>query len=458
MKNLMPALLVLSLAASAYGQRVFSALEEPVFSSPKDSIRYSEINRAMRDAMEQRSTFPDSLMDEFRSIRNRITGFRRHYKSSPGFITLDSLAKIQDKSQVKLLSITNWKSRRMPGEVYACTHLQELELVNTRISHVKGLKKFSSLTGLYLLNNKPKGRLALSKSRTIRSVAMRGNALSLPRSFAPVQALERLDLAASGLTAFPKGLTRNKGLKELILTNNAIADLGNLPGLPALEKLELIRNKIESIPESISNLVNLKQLTLNYNSVKSVHPAIGKLTRLEQLSLYNNKLTAIPDGLYNLPALREIDLYHNEIERVDDRIANLKNLEILYLSHNRLISIPASIGSLSKLNELYLSNNRLVELPATISQLQNLKVMRVNHNRLINSLQSLASFAQLENLDISENQLSELPAGLDGLPALKILVMVNNPWDESSRKQIPAVIRSLRSKAVVVHVNGELED
>ncbi|MBX2916883.1 MAG: hypothetical protein KF856_16560 [Cyclobacteriaceae bacterium] len=456
MKKLIPILLLLSTIASGQTHRVFSVLEEPQFATVEDSIRYAQVNQAIRKAMELKTELNDSLFTEFQLLRSRITGYRSIYNSTTGFITLDSLAHISDKSAIKTLSINNWKSRKLPTAVYACTNLQELELVNTRIKKVKQLKKLPKLTELYVLNNQPKGKFTVSKTKTLRTMVMRGNKPALPRSFAPLVALQRLDLAANRLTNFPAGLSRNKNLKELVLSNNAISNLDQVQVLPALEKLELIRNKVEVIPESIKNLNGLKQLSLNYNSIQSVHPAIANLTRLEQLSFYNNKLKAIPEGIYDLPALREIDLYHNEIERVPDRIANLKKLEILYLSHNKLISVTEAIGSLSNLNELYLSDNRLVEIPASLQQLTNLKVLRVNNNRLVITPKSVSSLSLLENLDISGNQLNEIPEGLDNLPALKILVMLNNPWDEPTRKQIAAVTQTLRNKEVVVHVEEEL--
>lgn len=457
MKNPVVILVLLVVSVSANAQRVFSALEEPVFSTTSDSLRYVQINQAIKKAMEQKDILPDSLIKEFGQLRTRITSYRRQYKSSAGFVTIDSLLKMTDKSQVKLLSITNWKTKKLPAEVYACKNLQELELVNTRIKNVKQLKKLPALTGLYLLNNKPKGRLALSKNKTVRTLVMRSDIPALPRSFAPLAALERLDLAANTITTFPTGLTKNKNLKQLILNNNAITKL-EIPALPQLEKLELTRNKIEAIPESIRNVSGLKQLTLNYNAIKSVNPAISNLLKLEQLSFYQNKLTAIPEGIYKLPALREIDLYHNEIERVGEQISQLKNLEILYLSHNKILSLPTTLGNLRNLQELYLSDNKLLELPGTLNQLQNLRVLRANNNRLLQGPDSLTNLALLENLDISGNQISELPTGLDNLPLLKILVIVNNPWDETSRNQIPTIIRILRNKEVVVHVEEALEN
>lgn len=455
--RVLPVILALLFSVSTQAQRTFSVLEQPLFSTASDSVKYAQLNQIIREAMGQQRTLPDSLMEEFRAMRARITGYKRQYKSSPGFITLDSLKKLPDKSQVRQLSISNLKSRKLPAAVYSCPNLEELELVHTQIKNIKRLNRFAALTGLYILNNNPKGKIRIGKTKTVRTVVMRGDTPDLPGSFAPVVALERLDLAHNGISTFPKGLTRNKNLKQLILSNNAIVEL-KIPALPTLEKLELIRNKIEHIPESISNLSRLKQLTLNYNSINSVAPSISNLLKLEQLSFYQNKLNTIPDGVYSLPALREIDLYHNEIERVDKRIANLKQLEVLYLSHNRIISLPAELSSLTNLQELYLSDNRLVELPAGLNQLQNLKVLRVNNNRLVQAPVSVTNLIRLENLDISGNQINELPNGLDGLPVLKILVMMNNPWNETSRNLIPAITRTLRNKSVVVHIEERLSE
>ena len=184
MKNLVVILVLLTVSFSATAQRVFSASEEPVFSTAGDSLRYVQINQAIRRAMEQKDILPDSLIKEFGQMRTRITSYRRQYKSSAGFVTIDSLQKMTDKSQIKLLSITNWKPKKLPAEVYACNNLQELELVNTRIKNVKQLKKLPALTGLYLLNNKPKGRLTLSKNKTVRTLVMRSDVPVLPRSFA----------------------------------------------------------------------------------------------------------------------------------------------------------------------------------------------------------------------------------------------------------------------------------
>ncbi|QLH31582.1 MAG: hypothetical protein HWD62_03295 [Cyclobacteriaceae bacterium] len=137
---------MLSTVAVAQNHRTFSITEQPEFASSEDSIRYVQVNQVIRNAMEQRENIPDSLLNEFRLLRNRIKGFRSVYHPSAGFTPLDSLTGLADKTNIKTLSISNLKSRKLPAAVYACTELQELELVNTRI---KKVKKLAKLPGSY---------------------------------------------------------------------------------------------------------------------------------------------------------------------------------------------------------------------------------------------------------------------------------------------------------------------
>ncbi len=448
--------LLFAMPLSGFAQQKFSVLEIPVFDSPKDSITYATIQAEFQRLIANKSSFEstDSLMKSMMAMREKIVRYRKVYTGSPDFIPFDSLSTMKDLSEVKYLSLSGKKS--IPVEVLACKKLEQLELVNTRIRKLsKQLKRLPTLTTVYVLNNKPSGRLRLGKNQGIKTLVIRGeNPKLIPASFKRFTQLEKLDLASAELTNFPKGISKNKNLKELLLSNNHIT-LANdrITQHATLEKLELQRNKIKKLPASIQGLPNLKRLTLNYNSIETVDPALASLSKLEQLSFYHNKLTAVPAGLYALTSLREVDFYFNEIERIDDRISNLKNLEVLYLSNNRLVSLPEPIGTMLRLQELYISYNRLSELPASLANLTNLKVLRVNNNYLAQIPNDLSKLLSLENLDVSSNQISELPAGVYNLPYLKLLVLMNNPWDDSTRTILPSITSKLRSKEVVVHVN-----
>lgn len=446
------------IALSLYSQQNFRVTEVPVFKSPKDSIEYAKIQAEFQRILASKSNVlsTDSLFRVMREIATRsITGYRRVYKGSLNFFPYDSLPFITDFSSVKTLSISNIKSNQIPENVWNCKNLETLELVNTRIRTLKKIKRLVRLSNIYVLNNRSARRLRVGKSESVKSFVIRGNNPELiPSTFRRLKNLERLDLAATDLKAFPIGIANNGKLKELQLSNNFITLKNDrIEFLPSIEKLELQRNRIEHLPSSIQNFPNLKRLTLNFNSISSVDSSLALLTKLEQLSLYNNKLRTIPDGIYGLSNLKEIDLYFNQIERLESQIQKLKNLEVLYLSNNRLLSLPDNISSLSSLKELYLSNNRLSELPSNLINLSHLKVLRINSNRLIQVPKDLPKLTNLENLDISDNQLTDLPAGLSQLPKLKLLVIMNNPWDDSTLPVLTTITTQLRNREVVVHVN-----
>lgn len=445
-----------SITFSQVPKTEFWILEEPIFKTTKDSADYARAQVQFKSLITDRTKFDaiDSLMKVIQGIRQRgIIGTRKVYSPSPGFTQYQGSIKNYD--EIKHLSISEKGLRRIPKDVLLCKNLEALELVNTSIRKIsKKLNGLSLLSSIYILNNKPSGKLKLGKNESVKTLGIRGvNPETIPTSFRKFRNLEKLDLAATGLTSFPKGASKNKKLKELLLSSNQIAlEADRISVHPTLEKLELQKNKIKTLTASIRNFPNLKRLILNHNEIEHVDPAIASLTKLEHLSFYRNKLKAIPEGIYALQNLKEIDLYYNQIERFDDQISNLKNLEILYLSHNLILTVPESLCSLTQLEELYLSNNRLTELPQGMGSMDRLKVLRINNNRLLQAPRDLPKLIKLENLDISSNQLTELPDGLLTLQSLKLLVLVNNPWDETSLNKLDMFTQHFRNKGVVIQI------
>jgi len=440
---------------SLQAQHQFLVTEIPIFKSANDSIAYTNSQVIFQKIVAGQITHlsTDSVLNEIRTIGERIIGKRKTYHASPNFFPFDSLPLINNPDQITKLSISNIQFKRLPKAVLKCKNLEFLELVNLPIRNIFNLKKFPNLKSVYLLNNKQLRPLHLSKSKSIITFGMRGeNPTNLPKSFNKLSNLEKLDLADNKLSRFPTGIRDNKYLKEILLgTNNLTLEDGRMEESASLEKLELQKNKIKKIPASIAGFPNLKKLTLNFNAIEKVSDGISTLIKLEQLSFYNNKLASFPDGVFNLSSLKEIDLYFNQIERIDDRLGNLKELEVLFLSNNRLISLPEVVGSMPNLKELYLSNNRLSDLPRSLSNLQFLRVLRINNNYLTQVPGDLLKLINLENIDISSNKITELPEDVASLNHLKLLVMMNNPWDSQSKDRLPSFIEKLRKKEVVVH-------
>ena len=456
MKKLVVLVILISATSVTYSQvskTEFWILEEPIFKSLDDSVKYTSAQKGFQDIMgsQANQAAVDSLTKIIFDIRkNGTVGFRKVYRGSADFALYDPTI---DNSNVKNLTISK-PLKKIPKELLQCKDLETLQLVNTRIRKIPKLKGLSHLTTIQVLNNKPARKLKLAKNESVKTLVIKGaNPELIPTSFKKFKNLEKLDLAATELAAFPTGASKNKKLKELLLSNNQITlENDRIPVHASLEKLELQKNKITALPASIKNFPSLKRLTLNYNQIEKVDRAIALLTKLEQLSFYTNKLKEIPEGVYSLQNLKEIDLYYNQIERIDSRIADLKNLEVLYLSNNLILTVPESLSSLPNLQELYLSNNRLSELPSGIASMAKLKVIRINNNMIIQVPEDLLRLTRLENLDISSNQISELPNGLSQLESLKLLVLMNNPWDDETRKKLPDLAKALRSREVIVQV------
>jgi len=84
-------------------------------------------------------------------------------------------------------------------------------------------------------------------------------------------------------------LSKLTNLTNLSLYDNRISDLSPLSNLTNLARLNLNDNKISDL-SSLKNLVNLTELGLRYNQVSDLKPLSG-LTNLKKLSLGNNQIS-----------------------------------------------------------------------------------------------------------------------------------------------------------------------
>ncbi|MBX2966495.1 MAG: leucine-rich repeat domain-containing protein [Cyclobacteriaceae bacterium] len=439
----------------------------PVFKDKSDSVQYANVQSAMREftmqnqhlldsvqRIENRKKY-DSLVTLFSVLRGKIIGFKTIYKPHDKFTPYhEVLSGKIDPALVTQLSFSDNTLKKFPKELYACTNLNELELVNTRVKKLpKKLSKLSNLKKVYVYNHTPKKQLRLAKNQTTEALLIRGTyANKLPKSYKPFTALRELDLSSNiGLNAFPD-ITQNTKLHKLNLLNNQLTldDIGRIKH-NTLEELNLLNNKIARVPAGITNFPSLKKLVFSNNPVNHVDPALGQLKNLEELAFYNCKLIELSKGLEELENLRQIDLYYNQLTNISIDLSKLKNLEILYLSNNELTSLTESIGSLSNLRELYLSHNKLNYLPKSLANLNQLKVLRVNNNSLTSFPYEILSLTNLENLDISRTNLYGIPEELTTFEKLQIFALTGNTWERND--EIVRIAEVLRKKGTVVHLN-----
>lgn len=447
---------------------VFSALVSaaqsvaPVYRSREDSVAIAEVQKHLtvlnltsaEDASVRRQR--DSLMRlNMRMMSEGIVRYRTIYKSDPAFTSYKDLVTTRKVSSTRTLSIDGRGRSTLPDSIYLCANLEELELVNWKLSRLpaqlKSLKKLQAISLLNCTSNEP---LRLPRNKTIKELVIRAEEpASLPTKYRRLRALSVLDLSRNGMTSFP----RTKGcrnLNRLLLTHNALS-LDDLAGRQSksVVDLNLNGNKIASVPAAIGSFTSLRKLNLANNRISDVDDGLGNLKHLEELSFYKNKLKTIPEAVYGLQSLQSVDLYYNEIEVLSPRITGLSELEILYLANNKVYALPDNLGELTRLRELYLHHNRLSNVPSSIGDLTHLQVLRVNDNMLLEFPSVVLQLKELQNLDVSYNQMQILPVSRFEFHNLKILALVGNPWDEPTKATLPEWANSLRQNKTIVHLN-----
>lgn len=451
MLRLLSSLILLPVVGCLHAQQ-----RVPVFGSKTDSANYAKTSEKLTDALRNPlyTSRIDSLSKALMALREKAVRYRTEYRPSPLYTRYDKRPK--DGSTVTRVSLVDYPGKELPDSLFMLTNLKELELINTRIrklpARLSGLKSLEKIT---LLNNRPKGRVSLSKNSRIKSLVISDDEVDRrPASFRKFSNLEALDFSRCNLERFPR-LRGVPKLKRLTLTENRLTlnDLNR--GIPTLEELILTSNAIKDVPPALGKFTSLKKLNLNTNQVEQLAPEIGKLRHLEQLSLYKNNVKVLPKEIYGLTNLRVIDLYYNQLEQLDTALRHWSKLEILYAANNRLFTLPETLGELRNLRELYIHHNRLSTLPASLGQLDSLRVLRVNNNLLVEFPATLLELQSLENLDIASNQLTTLPEALFTYPRLLILSIKGNPLEPPARAQVLEWARqTMQRRPVMIHFEG----
>lgn len=461
----LPVALAIAVVQPVVGQPRFPSgnLTLPLFRTKKDSVYFYQVENNILRLL---NSLPvdEFRIDSLQQLRAKlfeetVVGFKTLYRPSPGFILLDSLRKVEDHSSVTKVSLSAFAGKTLPPEILKCMNLEVLELLDTRLESIPGsVGELKHLKTLFVYNNRSGRRLRLEKNNTITRLVIRSDDhKQLPKNFRPFSALHVLDLQENRLEKFPRGARHNKKLRELLLQHNSLSLRGGLRNHKYLENLSLQYNRIKTVPRGIRKFSNLKKLNLNYNEINDVHPAIGRLKNLEQLSFYHNRLKKIPKDMGALPKLREIDLFYNELEELPFSEGQWPALRMLYLSHNRLTSLPDPLEQLDSLEGIFVWDNRLQKLPENLGNLPAIKFIWANNNYLKELPPSLWQNNRIEELEISHNEITCLPDEVFQWPVLRILRIVNNPWDESTRKRIGYWVGQLRAKGVFVHITGEEE-
>jgi len=200
-------------------------------------------------------------------------------------------------------------------------------------------------------------------------------------------------------------------------------------------------NGLKSVPELVWELTNLEELDLGTNNIKTLSPAIAKLTKLrrlwmdvipfkgfpeavclleqlEQLSVIDCQLSVLPPSFASLRNLLELNLGDNAFEQFPEVICGMRSLRKLWLNGNKLSSLPRSFANLRELREFTISSNRFKEFPQVVCELLNLKTLIMWGNKLSELPLAITKLVRLKALNLSQNLFTNFPLFVGDLPQL----------------------------------------
>ncbi|ORY57190.1 uncharacterized protein BCR38DRAFT_449888 [Pseudomassariella vexata] len=213
--------------------------------------------------------------------------------------------------------------------------MQELDLYDNLISHVRGLDDLVNLTCLDLSYNKIKHIKHIEHLTKLTDLFLVSNKIS------------SLD-----------GLATLTNLRQLELGSNRIREIKNLDSLQNLEQLWLAKNKITEI-KGLANLPKLKLLSIQSNRIKDLSP-LREVPQLEELYISHNALESL-DGLEANTKLNVVDISNNMIKSLQG-LGPLKQLEEFWASHNQIgdfAEVEHELADKEDLTTVYFEGNPL---------------------------------------------------------------------------------------------------
>ncbi|KAG9552112.1 L domain-like protein, partial [Aureobasidium melanogenum] len=213
--------------------------------------------------------------------------------------------------------------------------LQDLELYDNLISHIKGLDSFTELRSLDLSYNK------------IKHIKRVDHLKKLDHLYFVQNKISRIE-----------GLDGLSNLTYLELGANRIREISGLETLTNLDSLWLGQNKITEL-KGLSALTKLKTLSIQANRITSLE-GLKELPQLEELYISDNLLTSL-EPLSYAPNIRILDVQNNPITslRGVSALIHIENLWATSCKLERFDELEKELGDKKELSEVYFEGNPL---------------------------------------------------------------------------------------------------
>ncbi|OAA63731.1 protein phosphatase pp1 regulatory subunit [Niveomyces insectorum RCEF 264] len=231
-------------------------------------------------------------------------------------------------------------------------HLTSLDLSFNKIRHIKHVEGLQELTELYLVANKIgtiEGLQTSGLAATLRMLELGSNRIRELRGLDGLTALEELWLAKNKITSLA-GLTGLPRLRLLSVQSNRIRDLAPLAAVPTLEELYVSHNALTSL-ESLA--------AADGTTEDAINDATATATSTTTTSSSSSSSPTTSATI--LPLLRTLDIGNNQITSLRG-IEGLTQLEELWAGYNQLVDfadIERTLGDKRALETVYFEGNPL---------------------------------------------------------------------------------------------------
>ncbi|KAI0169153.1 protein phosphatases PP1 regulatory subunit sds22 [Hypoxylon sp. FL1284] len=211
--------------------------------------------------------------------------------------------------------------------------LEELDLYDNLIAHIRGLDDLTKLSTLDLSFNKIKHIKHIDHLTELTDLFFVSNKITTIDGLSTLTKLRQLELGSNRIREI-KNLDALKNLEELWLAKNKITELGGLAGLPKLRLLSIQSNRIKDL-SPLRDAPQLEELYISHNALETVDGLDGN-PNLTMIDISNNMIKSI-SGLTSLKNIEEVWASYNQLSDFGDierALADKENLTTVYFEGN----------------------------------------------------------------------------------------------------------------------------
>ena len=434
-----------------------------------------------------------TALTTFTLYNNKLTGAIPYQLGNLTNLTLMNLennqltgsipSQLMNLVNLTILSLNdNQLTGSIPPGITDLTYLYNLRIQNNHLSDLPDLSPLSSMTILYMENNRftfediepnlwisdivyspqdsvgeEQEQIVFAGSSLTLSVDVGGvnNVYQWYRNDAPIAGADTSEYVMD-----PVSLT-DEGSYHCQITNTAAVQL-QLYSRPVHVHVETVSSQDSLALVALYNSTNGANWTHNDNWLS------GPITdwygiqinngRVTHLFMYENNLDGpIPAEISDLDTLVLINFWKNKLSgSIPPELCNLQYLYFLNINNNQLTgSIPVEIGQLHKMRRIELSDNQLSgPLPDGIGSLDRLQTLYIHSNQLEESIPpSIGYLPNLRNLDLSNNLLSgAIPSEIGNITTLENLNLGGNQLEG----EIPVELCNLKNMEFLTISSNQL--